>query len=87
MNEALRAVEAKLNEWREENPLRKWRKAVGASGGTVSSLCNVSRNSVTNWEKGHCNPAPEQMVALAHTMKITQIELESRWSSWMRAKP
>ncbi len=84
---ALAEIEAKLETWRDSNPVRKWRKAVGARLGTIARQCGCSRNSVINWEQGHCKPDAGNMQALAHVMQIEQIELETKWANWLRTQP
>lgn len=72
--------------WREECPLRKWRKSHEPPITIVdaASMLGVSMTLIQLWEKGVHYPSPENMTKL---VSILGAKTPGVWASWLNQKP
>ena len=57
------------------NKLTLLRRETGISQETLAEICNVSRQSVSKWEKGICEPDIATLILLSRHFSITLDEL------------
>ena len=72
-------------EWREENPLRKWRREQSHSQAAVASELEVTPQTITNWESGAYPPSTTAYAKLAELTGITNVQM--RWNAWSERRP
>jgi len=75
-------------DFRDQGPLRKWRKAEGLSLKFVSSeVLNVSMTMIQLYERG-VHPVPENKYpALADAMGVSEATVRRRFSAWSKLDP
>lgn len=73
------------DEWKENNPLRKFRKNRHLKQSTIAASMEVSYHVVYRWESGMTEPTKEQFQILG---KLTGIKkLADEWKVWMEQRP
>jgi DNA-binding transcriptional regulator YiaG len=71
-------------EWREENPLRKWREESGVSSGKAAVRLDVNAATAMAWESGKSYPVAGNMAKLA---RLLGDDVEARWTKWWELRP
>lgn len=74
-----------MNEWRDINPLRAWRRTTGTKATTVAARLGVSGISVMLWEKGEKTPRPENLNAIGRL--IGDPRIRQTWAVWIAQDP
>lgn len=74
-------------QYREANPLRRWRRKNNATQGFVASQVRKTIPNVSNWESGDVMPTPQSLDLLALVMSMNPKELNELWQKWYEARP
>lgn len=74
----------RLQEWREDNPLRKWRAENGASMSDVANLIGVSLRTVSLWEAGDSVPSKSNLDAM---LSLAGKDMGELWEMWLDNRP
>lgn len=74
-------------QYREANPLRRWRRLNNATQGLVASQVHKTLPNVSNWESGDVMPTPQSLLELAAIMGADYKELSELWQKWFDARP
>lgn len=69
----------------ENNPLRKWRHAHGASFNETAALVGISVSTIQKWETGAAYPTDTNLVIL---QRITGMDdIVDEWTNWYNSIP
>jgi DNA-binding transcriptional regulator YiaG len=79
--------EAELVAWRETNPLRAARRALGLTTADAAAQLSVPRSTLSNWECGRNCPALDEMPGLARLAETEPGEFMRAWLAWMENNP
>ena len=74
-------------QYREANPLRKWRRKANVTQGFVASQVRKTIPNVSNWESGDVMPTTQSMELLAMVMGVNVNDLLETWRKWYDARP
>lgn len=74
-----------MTEWREQNPLRAWRRRTGTHATTVAARLDVSNVTIMHWEKGNKTPKPANLKAIGRLIGDPKIRLT--WARWQANDP
>ena len=74
-----------MNDWRDENPLRAWRRKTGTKARTVADRLEVSNITIMHWEKGDKTPKPENLKAIGRL--IGDVNIRQSWARWIANDP
>lgn len=80
-------MNATLNDWLAENPLRSWRKAQGINRLDFCTMAGYTPMSVLRWERGVNTPRWENIKRMAEQMDMEPGDLMSRWGQWLERRP
>ena len=73
------------DEWKESNPLRKYRKENGISQSQLSLEINVSTATIQYWESGSMIPNPFNLEKIS--VLIKEPDIVKAWSDWYDKRP
>lgn len=76
-------MKEQLRQWKNENPIKQYRKQEGLSQPDVAALLGVAIYSVQRWEDGSVNPSGENLIKL--NMLISGFD--GKWNEWKNNKP
>jgi DNA-binding transcriptional regulator YiaG len=72
-------------QWMEQNPLRRYRKANGVSYMNTARILGVTIAAVQKWENGTSQPTPENMAKIA--VFCQDPNLAEKWEEWLSRRP
>jgi transcriptional regulator with XRE-family HTH domain len=81
----LNTFQSSLKNWREENPLRKWRAQNNFSQADVAAAVGAGYHSVYDWEIGKVNPNDNQFELLSGLTKLKTFK--RTWLAWAARRP
>lgn len=58
--------------------LKHWRISQGLMQKELAKILNISYQTISHWETGHCEPSISQLIALANLFETTIDELVGR---------
>lgn len=73
-----------FSEWRNLNPLRKFRGVNDMTMGDVAVLCDVTYLTVQHWEHGMFMPTVENMAKLS---RVVGRDIDRDWIDWNSERP
>ncbi|WP_180953444.1 helix-turn-helix domain-containing protein [Bacillus sp. T33-2] len=76
-------IKQKLQVWKNENPIRKYRKDSGLSQPDIAAIIGVSTYTVQRWEDGAVNPSGDNVTKLNELID----GFSDQWSKWKKGKP
>lgn len=74
-------------QYREANPLRKWRRRNNATQGFVASQIRKTIPLLSNWESGDVMPTGQSLALLAVVMGLSTESLKEAWNTWRETRP
>ena len=74
-----------LEEWKQDCPLVRWRKAKGLSRAKIAAALHVALNSINNWETGATVPSDKSLARIADAMKDPNVK--EAWMTWLEQQP
>lgn len=72
-----------FREWKERNPLARWRMDRKLSQGVAALKIGVSLTIVMRWEAGVSVPKPGNMLKIAALIGVPVSTLSVVWSDWL----
>ncbi|WP_318152996.1 helix-turn-helix domain-containing protein [Metabacillus arenae] len=76
-------IKERLQQWKNENPIRKYRKESGLSQPDIAGLIGVSTYTVQRWEDGSVSPSGENLKKMSKLID----EIEESLSEWKNNRP
>lgn len=82
-----RKVDEPTAEWRERNPLRRWRREHSKTAADVAGEAQIAFASIGLWEAGGRTPSDVAYAALSAVMDRDEDSLRRAWSRWLAQRP
>lgn len=79
------SFDPRVQEWYEDNPLRRWRFAHHSDARELEDAAEVPRGSLESWETGGGGPDARQMRRLVRATGLR--DLAAHWAAWAAARP
>ena len=79
-------INARLEKWFSQNPIKKWLIKTGTSYPQLSALVGVSTNSIHSWLTGR-SPSDENFPIIAAAIGMSESEFKQTWRDWQSRRP
>ncbi len=76
-------IKKKLQEWKNENPIKKYRKENHLSQNDTASILGVSTYTIQRWEDGAVNPSGDNNAKLNKLIN----NFDQQWNEWKNNQP
>lgn len=80
-----RVKDQALESWRDEGPMRQFRRRSGLSFRNIAAYLDVSTLTVQLWEAGTTTPLPQNLRKLRVLLQDENVE--GRWREWQMDRP
>ncbi|MGM7720629.1 helix-turn-helix domain-containing protein [Metabacillus sp. Hm71] len=77
------SIKEKMQQWKNENPIRVYRKKENLSQPDVAGLIGVSTYTVQRWEEGSVSPSGENLEKLSKLIS----GIEESLTEWKNNRP